>query len=64
MESKIRQKIAELEQDKRIYYKPANVFANAPLALIQTDLIAQLCTLYWVLGEEVPDYYTADKTDV
>ncbi len=57
----IKERIKLLEEDKRIYYKPANVFTNAPLALIQTDIIAQLATLYWLLGEEVPNYAEIGK---
>lgn len=36
-EKKIRERIKELESDERHSYKPANVFSNAPLALIQTS---------------------------
>ena len=39
----------ECEKDERLSYPAADVFSNAPLALIQTDLEAKVRTLEWVL---------------
>ncbi len=47
----IEAKIAELESDERVGYPAANMFSNAPLALIQVELKAQIDALKWVLGE-------------
>ncbi len=37
--------IAEIESDERHHYPSANVFSNAPLALIQLDMSSRLNTL-------------------
>jgi len=46
----IKNKIAELKNDERLYYPSANLFSNAPLALIQLDLGAKINSLEWVIG--------------
>mgnify|MGYP001598549399 CR=1 FL=1 len=33
--------VARIEADERFRYKPANVYINAPLALIQVDMTAE-----------------------
>lgn len=43
--------IAAIEADERMGYEPANVFINAPLALIQTEGEAAVRALKWALGE-------------
>jgi hypothetical protein len=43
--------IAAIKADSRYQAKPALVDINAPLALIQTDLEAQIKTLKWVLDD-------------
>jgi len=48
----IEAKLADVESDERLGYEPANVFVNAPLALIQMDLEARQSVLKWVLEEE------------
>ncbi len=53
-EEEIRARIKELESDERHSYKPANVFSNAPLALIQTSINSELSGLYFALGEPKP----------
>jgi len=45
----IKEKLREIEADERLSYTPANVFSNAPLALIQMELVAKRDTLKWVL---------------
>jgi len=47
----IEKRIAELKADERLSYPPANVFTNAPLALIQVALKNELMALNWVLKE-------------
>lgn len=37
----VREQILEIEDDERFHYKPALVHVNAPLALIQTALLAR-----------------------
>lgn len=53
-EAEIRARINELESDERHGYEPASVFANAPLAIIQTSINAELTGLYFALGEVPP----------
>jgi hypothetical protein len=36
--------------DERLSYPPAEIFSNAPLALIQVELETERRTLQWVLG--------------
>ncbi len=55
-EQEIRAKIKELESDPRLYYPPADVAINCFLAIVQTELNTKLSALYWVLGEEMPNY--------
>lgn len=47
----IEKRLAELKTDERLGYPPANVFANAPLALIQVALKNEIMALAWVLKE-------------
>ncbi|MBD1559580.1 hypothetical protein HC752_21795 [Vibrio sp. S9_S30] len=53
-EAEIRARIKELESDERHGYEPASVFSNAPLAIIQTSISAELTGLYFALGEAPP----------
>lgn len=48
-EKEIKAKLAELKSDERLSYPPADVFSNAPLALIQVELEAKVKALEWVL---------------
>jgi hypothetical protein len=48
--SKILNRIDELKQDERLTYPDANVFTNAPLAIIQIALKTELNTLERVAG--------------
>ena len=47
----IRSKLDQIISDERLSYEPANVFINAPLALIQVHLKAQADILHWVLAK-------------
>jgi hypothetical protein len=48
-ETQILNRIAELKSDERLSYPAATVFANAPLALTQMGLEAELHCLEWIL---------------
>lgn len=50
--AQIKEKLKELQSDERVSYKPASVFSNAPLALIQTEFNAKIAALKWVLKKE------------
>lgn len=43
-----------IDQDERYHYKPATVFENAPLALIQLEMETEARVIAWVLGVPVP----------
>lgn len=47
---KAKEKLDELKKDERMYYPTATVFANAPLALIQCSIGAQINILENILG--------------
>lgn len=47
----IQERLAKVEADERKHYPPADVFSNAPLALIQVQLDTEASTLEWVLRE-------------
>lgn len=47
--AKITAKLEKLKADERLYYSSANVFSNAPLALIQTQLESQIHILEDIL---------------
>lgn len=49
-EQEIRARMDELKSDERMTYKSANVFINAPLAIIQVELGAKIHALEWALG--------------
>lgn len=55
-ETEIRAKLEELKADGRNYCKTADVFSNAPLALIQQGLSNQINILEWVLGEKLSKF--------
>ena len=42
-------RLAEIEADERLHYRPALVQVNAPLALIQTALATEANALRWAL---------------
>lgn len=46
-------KLSEIDSDERLHYSPANVFVNAPLALIQVELHASRSMLQWVLDQDI-----------
>jgi len=48
-EEEIKIKIKEIESDPRYNYPPALVQINAPLALIQVEMKAEVSALKWVL---------------
>jgi hypothetical protein len=47
----VQKKLEELQADERVNYPPADVFSNAPLALIQTELDSMIKALEWVLKD-------------
>ena len=49
LENFIGSEIAEIEADERYHYAPASVFSNAPLALIQTQMRAEISAYKSVL---------------
>lgn len=51
----IEKRIDEILADERMSYKTADVFTNAPLALIQYGLTTELHTLQRVIGVELTD---------
>ena len=53
-EENIRDWLEKVEKDERLQYKPADVFTNAPLALIQTQLETGSILLRSIL--ELPIY--------
>lgn len=54
--NRVMTRLQHLEKDERLYYRAATVFANAPLAMIQSNLTSQLDVLYAILGEKRPTY--------
>jgi len=54
-QEQIQKRIDEILSDERLSYKTANVFTNAPLALIQYGLTAELHTLQRVIGQPLTD---------
>lgn len=48
----IRDRIAIIKLDERLTYPHANVFVNAPLAIVQIQLTTELHTLERILGIE------------
>ena len=53
-ENEVLAEIERLETDERYHYNSANVFVNAPLALIQVDIAARITILKWVL--QIPGF--------
>lgn len=53
---KMKAKLAELKGDERMYYQSATVFSNAPLALIQMGMSAQINLLEEMLGIEISSF--------
>lgn len=43
--------IEQIEADERLHYPRANVFINAPLALIQVELESQVRILKFILND-------------
>ena len=54
--NRVTARIEHLEKDERLHYRAATVFANAPLAMIQSNMTSQLDVLYAILGEKRPTY--------
>lgn len=50
-EAEIRQRIQEIASDVRVNDTPADVFVNAPLALIQVEGASVIQALEWALGK-------------
>ncbi len=48
----IEEKLKKVESDERLHYPSADVFTNAPLALIQVELESQRDILKWILNHE------------
>lgn len=53
----ILKRLIEIEKDEILWYPVANVFSNAPLALIQVSLSSEAKTLRQVLGLPKIQYY-------
>lgn len=51
-ENEIRERLAAVEGDERLYYPCATVLENAPLALEQMGMETTSAALRWVLGEK------------
>jgi hypothetical protein len=49
-EAEVRALLKKIESDERLWYKPALVQINAPLALIQVEGETKANMLRWVLG--------------
>ena len=64
-EDKIREEIEDLKKDDRIQGSPANVFSNAPLALIQMGIKGQIDGLQTALRivEECVDLGEIETTN-
>jgi hypothetical protein len=62
-DSVILAKLKTIEADERLYYRPATVFENAPLALIQSELETWCAALRWVLGMPRKPYGPKAKRD-
>lgn len=50
MKQQLEDKLTDLKGDERNYYETANVFSNAPLALLQMALTAQIHLLEELLN--------------
>jgi hypothetical protein len=60
-EKEIQKMIDEIKSDERLSYPPANVFSNAPLALIQMGEEAKLHALEWVLDQPLSKFPLTKK---
>ena len=49
-EKEIKELLYKLQSDERLSYPSADVWTNAPLALIQVELESKVNILKWVLG--------------
>lgn len=54
--------LSKLKSDERNYYPTANVFSNAPLALIQLGLSTRINTLEEVLDLPISKFPLNNKT--
>lgn len=52
----IEAELASVESKEQLHYPSADVYTNAPLALIQTELETRAGVLRWVLGLPKRDY--------
>ena len=62
-ENEIKKMLKTVEDDKRLHYRAANVFVNAPLALIQVELETKRKMLLWVLDENL-SRHQADESNL
>jgi hypothetical protein len=53
-EQEIKARLAAIDADERYHCKPATVFENAPLALVQVGLEQEAQALAWVLDVALP----------
>ena len=60
-EQEVRNLIEKLESEPILYHKPVSLTPLKPILIPmfgkQVQLYAKLEVLYWVLGEEMPDYH-------
>ncbi|MGB2740721.1 MAG: hypothetical protein WBC60_09240 [Cognaticolwellia sp.] len=52
----VKTEIEEIERDKRLHRPKACDFSEQTIVIEQAILVSQLEALYWVLGENMPDY--------
>ena len=59
--NEIKKKLNRVLNDERLWYECADVYSNAPLALIQMGLETERDTLLWVLNLKYSDIKKIDK---
>jgi len=52
----VKTKIEELQKNAELHYPMACRISDPDLLIRQTILVFKLDSLYWVLGENMPDY--------
>lgn len=58
--AELRRRLEAIEADERLHYPAAGIWANAPLALVQTELRASAQILRWVLDMPPRAYHGRD----
>jgi hypothetical protein len=60
-QKELEERLAEIEADERLHYPVSTIQANAPLALIQTELHKEANTLRWVLELPYRRYHSRSE---